>query len=170
MSLVQHGGIPYAAVRTPTGLQYVPIALSLPATLPSASTETSGTTDITQLDGPFPVVDKSANKHKTSSNEESFDGESVSSSNGVTHSSFTEESLPVISFDLPPGMTPSCLFPAVTSKSSSSSKRKPQCRSSHQHNIPQLDGPPPPPDASSSEESDESSDSDPDDIEGEQVS
>lgn len=54
MSLIQHAGIPYAAVPTPTGVTYVPIALNLPtATLPTTHETTS---NIPQSDGPLPPV------------------------------------------------------------------------------------------------------------------
>ncbi|XP_011407398.2 PREDICTED: transcription initiation factor IIA subunit 1-like [Amphimedon queenslandica] len=155
LSLVQHGGIPYAAVPTPTGLQYVPIALNLPGTIPpSTSSETSSSNNITQSDGPRPLIPPGKHSSKETKG---------SDSNEV--SSTEDSSLPVISFELPAGITPSHFFSSSKRKSRSVSHRT---GTKDPTSIPQLDGPPPPPDGSSSEDSDESSESDPDDIEGEQ--
>ena len=155
--MVQHGGIPYAAVPTPAGLQYVPIALNLPGTIPpNTSSETSSSNNITQSDGPHPLTPP----HKRSS--KVIEGlDSIGEPSGASPD---ESSLPVISFELPAGITPSHFFSSSKRKSRSLSHRAGAIET-----IPQLDGPPPPPDASSSEDSDESSESDPDDIEGEQV-
>lgn len=160
LSLVQHGGIPYAAVPTPAGLQYVPIALNLPGTIaPNTSSETSSSNNITQADGPHPLIPPPDDK------------QSLKETNGLESnkvSSTTEDSsLPVISFELPAGITPSHFFSSSSKRKSRSVSRRTGTTDSAT-SIPQLDGPPPPPEGSSSEDSDESSESDPDDIEGEQ--
>ena len=74
----------------------------------------------------------------------------------------------MISFELPAGITPSHFFSSSSKRKSRSVSRRTGTKGSAA-SIPQLDGPPPPPEGSSSEDSDESSESDPDDIEGEQV-